>query len=103
MEPCRRSLGFRRFLTTALSILVSRRLAATKVSMGIDTKLALAGLAAVVIGGVQVSSILVRVASANDSLTAIHALQLFFCGSLLEVGILALINVWQQRRDKSGR
>jgi hypothetical protein len=73
------------------------------VSMGIDTKLALAGLAAVVIGGVQVSSILMRVASPSDSLTVIHMLQLIFCGSLLEVGILALVNVWQRRRHKGER
>jgi hypothetical protein len=86
-----------------LSIIVFRQLAATKVSMGTDTRLALAGLAAVVLGGVQVSSILMRVASAEDSLTTIHALQLFFCGSLLEVGLLALVNVWQRRRHKSER
>jgi hypothetical protein len=91
------------FRDTAVSRIASRRLAATRVSMGTDTKLALAGLAAVVIGGVQVSSILVRVASAEDPLTAIHALQLFFCGSLLEVGILALVNVWQRRRHKGER
>ena len=71
--------------------------------MSTDAKLALTGLAAAVIGGVQVSSILVRVASTNDSLTVIHALQLILCGSLLEVGILALTNVWHRRHHKGER
>jgi hypothetical protein len=82
---------------------LARPLAATKVSMGTDTKLALAGLAAVVIGGVEVSSIFMRVASAEDSLTSIHTLQLFFCGSLLEVGLLALVNVWRRRHHNGER
>ena len=64
--------------------------------MRTDTSLVVAGVAAVVIGGVQVSSILVRVASPKDSLTVIHTLQLFFCGSLLVVGVLALVSVWQR-------
>ena len=66
--------------------------------MGTDTSLAVAvaGAAAVVIGGVQVSSILVRVASPEDSLTVIHTLQLFFCGSLLVLGVLALVSVWHR-------
>jgi len=49
-----------------------------------------------VIGGAQVSSILVRVASPKASLTVIHTLQLFSCGSLLVIGVLALVSVWQR-------
>jgi hypothetical protein len=82
------------------------RLALVRRNEGLDgryTRLALAGLAAAVIGGVQVSSILVRVASAEDSLTVIHTLQLLFCGSLFEVGILALVNVWQRRHHNGER
>ena len=68
--------------------------------MRTDTSLVVAGVAAVVIGGVQVFTLLVRVASPEDSLTVIHTLQLFFCGSLLVVGVLALVSVWQRsRRD----
>ena len=58
--------------------------------MRTDTSLVVAGVAAVVIGGVQVSSILVRVVSPEDSLTVIHTLQLLFYGSLLVIGMLAL-------------
>jgi hypothetical protein len=61
-------------------------------------KLLWGGLAAAVIGSIQVVSIIIRVASAADSLTVIHGLQLMFCGSLLVAGILTLINVWRDHR-----
>ena len=61
--------------------------------MSREAKLLWGGLAAAVIGSIQVVSIIIRVASAADSLTVIHVLQLMFCGSLLVAGILTLINV----------
>jgi hypothetical protein len=67
--------------------------------MSREAKLLWGGLAAAVIGSMQVASIIIRVASAAGFLTVINGLQLIFCGSLLVVGILTLINVWRDRRD----
>ena len=67
--------------------------------MSREAKLLWHGLAAAVIGGIQVASIIIRVASADESFQVIHQLQLLFCGSLLVTGILALINVWRHHRD----
>jgi hypothetical protein len=67
--------------------------------MGREAKLLWGGLAAAVIGSIQVVSLIIRVASAADSLTVIHGVQLMFCGSLLITGILTLINVWRDHRD----
>lgn len=62
----------------------------TGIAVGSDSKLALAGLAGAVVGAIQMSSIVVRVASTEDWLTVIRTLQLLFSGSLLVTGILAL-------------
>jgi hypothetical protein len=67
--------------------------------MSREANLLWGGLAAAVIGSIQVVSIIIRVAAAADSLTVIHGLQLMFCGSLLATGILTLINVWRHHRD----
>jgi hypothetical protein len=67
--------------------------------MSRDAKLLWHGLAAAVIGSIQVASIIIRVASADGSFQVIHELQLLFCGSLLAVGILTLINVWRDHSD----
>jgi hypothetical protein len=67
--------------------------------MSREAKLLWGGLAAAVIGSIQVASIIIRVVSAGKSLTVINGLQLIFCGSLLVVGILTLINVWRDHSD----
>ena len=67
--------------------------------MSREAKLLWHGLAAAVIGSIQVVSIIIRVASADGFFQVIHELQLLFCGSLLVVGILTLINVWRDHRD----
>ena len=70
--------------------------------MSRDAKLLWHGLAAAVIGSIQVASIIIRVASADGSFQVIHELQLLFCGSLLAVGILTLINLWRDHRPNRG-
>lgn len=67
--------------------------------MSREAKLLWGGLAAAVLGSIQVVSIIIRVVSADKSLTVINGLQLIFCGSLLVVGILTLINVWRDHSD----
>ena len=44
--------------------------------MTTDGRRVLAGLAAVIVGAIQVSSLVIRIASVSDSLTIIHTLQL---------------------------
>jgi hypothetical protein len=56
------------------------------------------GLAAVVIGSIQVGATLALVGSNAHALTVIDTLRLFFCGSLATVGVLVLVNVGQHRR-----
>ena len=51
--------------------------------MTTDGRRVLAGFAAVIVGAIQVSSLVIRIASVSDSLTIIHTLQLMVCGSLL--------------------
>jgi hypothetical protein len=68
-------------------------------AMSREAKLLWGGLAAAVIGSIQVASIIIRVVSAGKSLTVINGLQLIFCGSLLVVGILTLIDVWRDHSD----
>jgi len=74
--------------------------------MTTDGRRVLAGFAAVIVGAIQVSSLIVRIASVSDSLTIIHTLQLMVCGSLLVTGILNLVRVrhdrrYARRRDRS--
>ena len=63
-----------------------------------DSRRVLAGLAAVIVGAIQVSTLVIRIASVSDSLTIIHTLQLMVCGSLLVTGILTLVSVHHDRR-----
>ena len=51
------------------------------------------GLAASMIGGLQVTTIVIKVVSPGDSLTPIHCLQLIVCGCLLVTGIVLCANV----------
>jgi hypothetical protein len=66
--------------------------------MNTDGERVLAGIAAVIVGGIQVSSLVIQIASVSDSLTIIHTLQLLVCGSLLVTGILTLVSVRHDRR-----
>lgn len=52
------------------------------------------GLAATLVGSIQVATTLADAASSH-LLSVIAALRLFFCGSLLVVGALVLVNVWR--------
>ena len=63
-----------------------------------DSRRVLAGLAAVIVGAIQVSTLVIRIASVSDSLTIIHTPQLMVCGSLLVTGILTLVSVHHDRR-----
>ena len=60
--------------------------------MTTDGQRVLAGLAAVIVGAIQVSSLVIRIASVSGSLTIIRTLQLLVCGSLLVTGILTLVS-----------
>jgi hypothetical protein len=51
------------------------------------------GFAAALVGAVQVGTTL-----AGHLLTVIAALRLFFCGSLLVVGALVLVNLWRDHK-----
>ena len=52
------------------------------------------GLSAILVGAVQVGATLAGAASSH-LLTVIAALRLLFCGSLLVVGTLVLVNLWR--------
>jgi hypothetical protein len=54
-------------------------------------------LAATLVGAVQVGTTLAGVATSH-LLTVIAALRLFFCGSLMVVGALALVTVWHDHK-----
>ena len=60
----------------------------------------LMGSAAVLVGGLQVVTIVQRVLSPDDSLTLMHALQLMVCGSLLWTGALSLFTVWRRHHHR---
>jgi hypothetical protein len=55
------------------------------------------GFAAALVGAVQVGTTLAG-AARSHLLTVIAALRLFFCGSLLVVGALVLVNLWRDHK-----
>jgi hypothetical protein len=59
----------------------------------------LLGLAAVVVGTVQVATTLAG-AARTGLLTVIAALRLYCCGSLLVVGVLVLVNLWRDHNHR---
>ena len=60
--------------------------------------LLLVGLTAVLVGTIQVASTLVGVVRIH-LLTVIATLRLYFCGSLLVVGSLVLVNLWREHKN----
>ncbi len=63
-----------------------------------DRRRVLAGIAAAVVGAIQVAFTVAAVVSPTDHLTVVHTLQLVVCGSLLVTGVLTLITVWRGHR-----
>lgn len=54
--------------------------------------------AAIILGTIQVSTSIAGLGSSEHSVAIIATLRLFVCGSLATVGVLALVNLWQERQ-----